>query len=74
MEPKFTPNWKLLGWKEEDKFKKIFDYLFAHKDNIIKLGFSEEVLFSLGNQIFILKGKNAGRKKDMEKRNTSSQN
>ena len=64
MNSDFTPNWKLLGWKEEERFKKIFDYLYAHKENIIKLGFSEEVIFTLGKQQFILKGKNAGRKKD----------
>ena len=62
----FTPAWKLQGWKDQgEAFKRITDYLFAHKDNIIKLGFSEEVVFTLGDTQIILKGKNVGRKKDM---------
>ena len=65
----FIPLWKLNGWKESEKFTKIFDYLFAHKDNIIKLGFSSEVPFALGDNQIILKGKNVGRKKDRKEVN-----
>ena len=61
----FVPNWKLLGLKNiGEGFKLIADHLMKHKDNIIKVGFSDEVVFTLGKHQIILKGKNAGRKKD----------
>ncbi len=61
----FVPNWKTLGWgSQASAYKHIADYLFAHKNNIIKLGFSEEVIFNVGGNQIILKGKNVGRKKD----------
>lgn len=62
----FVPAWKQVGLSSKaEGFKMVSDYLFSHKDNIINLGFSPEVLFLLGDTGFILKGKNVGRKKDM---------
>ena len=61
----FEPAYKGIGAKNVgEALKKIADYLFAHADHIIKLGFTQEVPFTIGDSGFILKGKNAGRKKD----------
>ena len=61
----FVPLWKTLGLNGvQGGIKHIADYLFEHKKHIIQVGFSEEVAFNLGNTGFILKGANAGRKKD----------
>ncbi len=61
----FEPAYTRIGAKNfGEAIKKIADYLFSHADHIIKLGFSEEVPFTMGDRGFILKGKNAGRKKD----------
>lgn len=61
----FEPAYKNTGAKSlSEAIKKIADYLFKQKDHIINLGFSEEVPFTMGKDSFVLKGKNAGRKKD----------
>ena len=62
----FEPSYKAIGAKNVgEAIVKIAAYLYAHADHIVKLGFTEEVPFTLGdNGGFILKGKNAGRKKD----------
>jgi hypothetical protein len=61
----FVPLWKTLKLNGvQGAFKHIADYLFSHKDHIIKLGFSNEVPFAIGDSGFVLKGVNAGRKKD----------
>ncbi len=56
--------WEVMKWKYQERWSKVFDYLFKHKDHIIALGFTPEVTFTLGDNQIILKGHNAGRKKD----------
>lgn len=64
----FEPAYLKTGAKNfGEAIKKIADYLFKHKDNIISRGFTEEVTFTLGQNQIILKGKNVGRKKDLGK-------
>ena len=59
------PNWKYLGLKsKEEGIAHVMNYLFKYKDAIIARGFSPEVRFTVGDNQFILKGKNPGRKKD----------
>lgn len=61
----FKPLWQEKGWDGvQGAFKHIADYLFAHKDHIIKLGFTDELPFMIGDSGFVLKGNNDGRKKD----------
>lgn len=61
----FLPAWKLMGLSSiEEGFIAVFSNLQKHKDSIISRGFSKEVLFGLGDNALILKGKNEGRKKD----------
>ena len=59
------PNWKRLGLKsKEEGMMYVIKHLFKGKDSIIARGFSPEVVFTVGENQFILKGKNPGRKKD----------
>lgn len=61
----FTPNWKVNGLSSpQEGILKVIQYLFKNQDHIIKLGFSSELPITVGETQYILKGKNAGRKKD----------
>ena len=62
----FVPAWKILGLKNiAEGFVAALKNLQKHKDNIISVGFSKEVLINMGADSMILKGQNKGRKKDL---------
>lgn len=66
MKSDFIPNWKSLGMESsQEGMMHVMKHLFECKDAIIARGFSSEVVFTLGENQFILKGKNKGRKKDV---------
>lgn len=54
----FVPNWKRQGFKtKEEGIANIFKHLEANKQKILNAGLGEEVIFTLGDRQFVLKGK-----------------
>lgn len=61
----FKPAWEYLGLKsKEEGLMHAVKQLFKDKDHIVSRGFTDKVVITVGDTQYILKGKNAGRKKD----------
>lgn len=54
----FTPNWKRLGFEDQvASWKHVISCLAREKKKITSHSLSNEAIFTLGGQMFVIKGK-----------------